>query len=131
MKKVENATKVLDSLKVEGTEKAMITGLISNLGIGQNTVLANSLNDANCRKALTAMFKALNSGTKKADLKVTEKLADLGFNSKDSLVNFADQLVETKPEQVEYLKVVLANEKLADITVKAIGLFFKTYTYKA
>jgi hypothetical protein len=27
------------------------------------------------------MFKALNSGTKKADLKVTEKLADLGFNS--------------------------------------------------
>ena len=130
MKKVENATKVLDSLKVEGTEKAMITGLIANLGIGQNTVLVNSLNDVNCRKALTAIFKALNSGTKKADLKVTEKLADLGFNSKDSLINFADQLVKTKPEQVEYLKVVLANEKLADVTVKAIGLFFKTYTYK-
>ena len=131
MKKVENATKVLDSLKVEGTEKAMITGLIANLGIGQNTVLVNSLPDVNCRKALTAIFKALNSGTKKADLKVTEKLADLGFNSKDSLINFADQLVKTKPEQVEYLKVVLANEKLADVTVKAIGLFFKTYTYKA
>jgi len=130
MKKVENATKVLDSLKVEGTEKAMITGLIANLGIGQNTVLVNSLPDVNCRKALTAIFKALNSGTKKADLKVTEKLADLGFNSKDSLINFADQLVKTKPEQVEYLKVVLANEKLADVTVKAIGLFFKTYTYK-
>jgi len=131
MKKVENATKVLDSLKVEGTEKAMITGLISNLGIGQNTVLVNSLPDVKCRKALTAMFNALNSGTKKADLKVTEKLADLGFSSKDSLVNFADQLVKTKPEQVEYLKVVLANEKLADVTVKAIGLFFKAYTYKA
>jgi len=81
MKKIDNVGKGLDDLKVEGVNRAVISGLVSKLGIGQNTVLINSLPDVNCRKALTAMFKALNSGTKKADLKVTEKLADLGFNS--------------------------------------------------
>ena len=125
-KKMEIVTAGMDKLKVEGITRAIISGLITKMGIGQNTLITRVLADQTAKKALTTILASVKAGTKKEDITIKEKLAEAGFTSKVSLVNFSSQL---KPDQVEFLEVILADEKAADHTVKVITYLFDHYEY--
>ncbi len=125
-KKLEIVTTGMDKVKVEGINRAIIAGLISKMGIGQNTLLSRALVDQPAKKALSNILTAIKAGTKKEDITIKEKLQDAGFTSKASLINFSAQL---KPDQVEFLQVILSDEKVADHTVKTINYLFDNYEY--
>ena len=125
-KKLEIVTTGMDKVKVEGINRAIISGLISKMGIGQNTLLARVLVDQSAKKGLYNILTAIKAGTKKEDITLKEKLQDAGFTSKTSLINFSAQL---KPDQVEFLQVILSDEKAIDHTVKTINYLFDNYEY--
>ena len=125
-KKVDTVTTGMDKVKVEGINRAIISGLISKMGIGQNTLITRVLSDPTAKKGLTAILSAVKAGTKKEEITIKEKLAEAGFTSKVSLINFSSQL---KPDQVEFLQVILADEKAADHTVKVIAHLLDHYEY--